>query len=314
MLLLRVFCVRAGNRLPAARLLGRNQLARFIPKTVPPAIRSNGDGPGLDRRGIVANFDSRGERFLPSSCRFNRGCQVLQNWAISARCRSMRASPTDPNLDVTHSGKVTFTRKIPRLTESMTGEWPWRLVRGNSSVMASPAQPPIRDPKSPVPARTHRTSTGDRPRDSRNGRPPGSERSRCMVATLGSSGELVRLNWHPDGVVTSGTDDEVVAAVPKQTHRGSIYVLRGGLASKLPKFVPIGLDMDGGTGKLVPGRQVHLLGSGFGSQPGPGYITAGDAQAVVVSSNSAEIILIVPESVPGRVYKVSIDRSGPAFR
>ncbi len=90
----RAFCVRAGNPLPDARLLGRNQLARFIPKTVPPAIRSNGDGPGLDRRRIVANFDSRGERFLPSSCRFNRGCQVLQNWATSAPCRSMRASPT----------------------------------------------------------------------------------------------------------------------------------------------------------------------------------------------------------------------------
>jgi hypothetical protein len=162
----RVVGVRAGNPLPEARLLGRNQLARFIPKTVPPAIRSKGDVPGLDRRGIVANFDSRGERILHSSCRLNLRCQVLQNWATSAPLQVYARFADGSNLDVTHSGKVTFTRKIPRLTESMTGEWPWRLVRGNSSVMVSPAQPPIRDPKSPVPARTHRTSTGDRPRDS----------------------------------------------------------------------------------------------------------------------------------------------------
>jgi IPT/TIG domain-containing protein len=53
------------------------------------------------------------------------------------------------------------------------------------------------------------------------------------------------------------------------------------------------------------------MGSGFGAEQGPGYVAVGDAKAEVVSWNSTEIILIVPDSViPGRVYKVSVHRNG----
>lgn len=83
----------------------------------------------------------------------------------------------------------------------------------------------------------------------------------------------------------------------------------------IPKTVPPGrynLTAVGlASGGLVPGGRVRLMGSGFGSEQERGYVAVGDAKAEVVSWNSTEIILIVPESViPGRIYKVSVHQSG----
>jgi hypothetical protein len=135
----RVVGVLAGNPLPEARLVGRNQLERLIPKNRSPqrSVLTAVGRASIDVESSPASIHVQREdsaielQVQPPLPGF---AELGDKFPLRVYARFADGS----NLDVTHSGKVTFTRKIPRLSESMTGEWPWRLVRGNSSVMVSP--------------------------------------------------------------------------------------------------------------------------------------------------------------------------------
>jgi hypothetical protein len=80
-------------------------------KPFPPAIRCNGSGPGLDRRGIVASFDSRGERGFCIELQVQPPLPGFAELGDKFPLRVYARFADGSNLDVTHSGKVTFTRK-----------------------------------------------------------------------------------------------------------------------------------------------------------------------------------------------------------
>jgi hypothetical protein len=222
-------------------------------------------------------------------------------------------------LDVTHSRKVTFTPKNPEIVRVDDWGMASAVGPGQTFVMVSygattnPGSAavygavlvtsPRPKPKGPSPAidsMTPETGVPGITAITIHGRMFGDHQGNSYVC-IGTQ----------NGVVSKWTDNEIVATVPKGTHQGMIYVMRGELDSNVLKFVPTGLFIDGASGKLVPEGMVHLMGSGFGAEQGPGYVAVGDAKAEVVSWNSTEIILIVPDSViPGRVYKVSVHRNG----
>src|SRR5450755_433424 len=291
----RVLGVLSGYPIPEARPVGNNQFEIVIPKTVAPgkynltavgmattdvesspvSIQVEREDPATELEVLppVLSFGDQGEKFpLRVFARFADGS----------------------NLDVTHSAKTTFTPKDPQIVR--VDDWGMAIAvgPGQSSVMVSygaaantesgavygallvncprpkpTGPPPVIDsvtPETGIPGLTAITIRG---------REFG-ERQGDSYVCIGTQNGLVR-SW---------TDDEIVATVPKGTHRGTIYVMHGGLASNLFQFVPLGLSIEAATGKLIPGGEVHLLGSGFGSVQGRGYVTVGDAKVVVVGWNS----------------------------
>ena len=316
----RVLGVLAGYPLPDARLVGPNQFEMLIPKTVPPG------GYELTAVGLastdvesspvsiqVERADSATELFVqPPLLSF---AELGDKFPLRVSARFADGSI----LDVTHSRKVTFTPKNPEIVTVDDWGRAMAVSPGQSSVLVSYGATST----NPGSQAVYAALLVYCPRPKPTGPPPEIESATPEtgvpgVTTITIRGRLFgnRLGSYvcigtQNGVVTKWTDNEIVATVPKGAHQGTIYVMRGGLDSNVLKFVPIGLFIDGASGRLVAGGRVHLMGSGFGSEEEHGYVAVGDTKAEVVSWNSTEIILIVPESViPGRVYKVSVHQSG----
>lgn len=316
----RVFGVLSGNPLPDARLVGPNQFEMLIPKTVPPG-RYNLTAVGLASTDIesspvsiqVEREDSAIELFVqPPLLSF---AELGDKFPLRVSARFADGSI----LDVTHSRKVTFTPKNPEIVT--VDDWGMAIAvsTGQSSVLVSYGAT-----TNPGSQAVYAALLVYCPRPKPTGPPPEIDRATPETGIPGVTAITIRGRRFGDrqgdsyvcigtqnAVASKWTDNEIVATVPQRTHQGTIYVMRGELDSNVLKFVPIGLFIDGATGRLVPGERVHLMGSGFGAEQERGYVAVGDTKAEVVSWNRTEIILIVPESViPGRVYKVSVHQSG----
>jgi hypothetical protein len=315
----RVVGVLSGYPMPEAHPSGNNQFEMVIPKTVPPgrytltavglastdvesepvSIEVERDDPAieLEVQPSLLSFADLGDKFpLRVSARFADGSR----------------------LDVTHSPKTSFTPKDPRVVT--VDDWGMALAigPGQTSVMVSYGA--SENPGSEA-VSTALLVNGPRPKP--QGPAPEIDSVTPETGVPGVTAITIRGRHFAEsqgtgyiclgtqnGIVKSWSDNEIVATVPERTHQGSIYVEQGGLASNALKFVPAGLSISAASGRLVPGAQVHILGSGFGSQQGSGYATIGATRADVVSWSSTEIVLTVPASVTsGKVFKVSIHQN-----
>jgi hypothetical protein len=114
-----------------------------------------------------------------------------------------------------------------------------------------------------------------------------------------------------NGIVEHWTDTEIVATVDEHARRGEVCVWRGRLHSNPIPFTLVGLFIDAVSNMPTPGSQINILGSGFGSERGSGYVTIADIEAQVVEWSSSEIIVTVPDFSPtGRTFPVTVHQNG----
>jgi hypothetical protein len=215
------------------------------------------------------------------------------------------------HIDVTHSAKTSFEPKDPAIATvdqnamvvAVAPGQTYITVRYETALSAvvvfvQPALPkgpaPEVDtvtPETGVPGVTDVTVTG---------RNFGAVQGKAIVA-IGSM----------KGIVKSWSDTKIIATIAPNAHKGSALVLQNGLYSNAVPFVPIGVFIDGGSGKLVSGKQVRIEGSGFGEQQGTGYLTVGDSKAEIVKWSSDEITFIVPEGIViGRAVPIVVHQNG----
>jgi IPT/TIG domain len=114
-----------------------------------------------------------------------------------------------------------------------------------------------------------------------------------------------------NGIVGRWTDTEIVATVDEHAHRGKVSVWRERQHSNAIPFTPVGLFIDAISGNTTPGNRINIHGSGFGSEPGSGYVTIADIKAQVVRWSSTEIIVTVPDFSPtGWTFQLAIHQDG----
>jgi hypothetical protein len=106
-------------------------------------------------------------------------------------------------------------------------------------------------------------------------------------------------------------DTKILATVDEHAHRGEVSVWRERLHSSPIPFTPVGLFIDAVSNMPTPGNQINILGSGFGSEQGSGYVTIANIKAQVVEWSSAEIIVTVPDFSPtGWTFPLAVHQHG----
>jgi hypothetical protein len=118
-----------------------------------------------------------------------------------------------------------------------------------------------------------------------------------------------------NGIVKRWTDTEIVATIDKDARRGEVSVWRDRQPCNAIPFTPLGLFIDGILGVLTPGNRINIQGSGFGSDPGSGYVTIADIKAQVVQWSSTEIVVTVPDFSPTvRTFQLAVHQDGKTVK
>jgi hypothetical protein len=316
----RVFGILSGHPMPDARPVGSNQYEMVIPKTVPPG-RYNLTAVGVTSTDVEsAPVTIQVEREDPAiEVEVQPSLLSFAELGDKFRLRVYARFADGSSLDVTHSLRISFTPRDPQVVS--VDDWGMAMAVGPGQSFITVKYGATTNPESEA---VYAALLINCPRPKPEGPAPEVDSVTPETGVSGVTPMTIRGRHFGDrqgqgyvcigtrnGIVKSWNDNEIVATVPEQTHQGTIYVEQGELASNVINFVPIGLFIDAATGNLVPGEQVHLLGSGFGSEQGSGYVTVGNVKANVVTWASTEIVLTVPESVtPGKVFKIAVHQNG----
>jgi hypothetical protein len=104
-----------------------------------------------------------------------------------------------------------------------------------------------------------------------------------------------------NGVVQSWTDTSIVAQVAAGSTSGNVQVLQNGvLSNPVPFTVPLPHITSISPTAGVPGTQVTIAGSGFGTIQGMGTVWLGSTGAQVVSWTDTQILAAAaPNTVTG---------------
>lgn len=303
----RIFGIIGENSLPNAQLVGKNQFQMIIPKTLRPGhyqlIALGGDPAPVSSEPVSIDV----EREDPATgLQVEPPALVLLSPSDEMPITVNAHFADNSVLDVTRSSKTTFESRNPdvvtidRAMAKGVGPGQSIIMIGYGSLRAAIlVHGPNPTPTGPTPEIDSISPETGIPGETNImilGRHFGENQGNGYV-------QVGTLN----GNVKSWSDQKIVAMVPFGTHKGAVEVEQGGLYSNRLGFEPIAICIDRFSGKVIPGRQIQIEGSGFGSEQGSGVVTVADAKADIVNWSNTEITITVPSFVTrGNIYVLSV--------
>ena len=111
-----------------------------------------------------------------------------------------------------------------------------------------------------------------------------------------------------NGIIDSWSDTQIVITIAQGTGQGEVYVYTGGITSNGVPFtlVPPVITSISPSQQVVPGTQMTLTGTSFGTVPG--LVTTANTNGIINSWSDTQIVITVAQGTASGI--VSVDKGG----